>query len=206
MPVRLLLAQAWYFYPRPPRGGRPLLPSMAARARAISIHALREEGDFLTCRVYNMHKNFYPRPPRGGRLVEWPMMALPLSFLSTPSARRATAGELLRRKGRRISIHALREEGDVRRLESARTCTDFYPRPPRGGRLMTIWALQRRTIFLSTPSARRATTRRPRSNPQCGISIHALREEGDVASINLTSSIFQFLSTPSARRATPRRR
>ena len=107
------------------------------------------------------------------------MMALPLSFLSTPSARRATAGELLRRKGRRISIHALREEGDVRRLESARTCTDFYPRPPRGGRLMTIWALQRRTIFLSTPSARRATTRRPRSNPQCGISIHALREEGD---------------------------
>ena len=67
---------------------------------------------------------------------------------------------------------------------------------------MTIWALQRRTIFLSTPSARRATTRRPRSNPQCGISIHALREEGDVASINLTSSIFQFLSTPSARRAT----
>ena len=175
-------------------------------ALEISIHALREEGDSSFRCSGSFYYYFYPRPPRGGRLVEWPMMALPLSFLSTPSARRATAGELLRRKGRRISIHALREEGDVRRLESARTCTDFYPRPPRGGRLMTIWALQRRTIFLSTPSARRATTRRPRSNPQCGISIHALREEGDVASINLTSSIFQFLSTPSARRATPRRR
>ena len=111
MPVRLLLAQAWYFYPRPPRGGRPLLPSMAARARAISIHALREEGDFLTCRVYNMHKNFYPRPPRGGR-QQFPLFWLILLlFLSTPSARRATQG-----RGRRasdISIHALREEGDA---------------------------------------------------------------------------------------------
>ena len=151
-------------------------------------------------------RNFYPRPPRGGR-QQFPLFWLILLlFLSTPSARRATRRMADDGSPVIISIHALREEGDVRRLESARTCTDFYPRPPRGGRLMTIWALQRRTIFLSTPSARRATTRRPRSNPQCGISIHALREEGDVASINLTSSIFQFLSTPSARRATPRRR
>ena len=34
--------------------------------------------------------------------------------------------------------------------------------------------------FLSTPSARRATRRPCRSCRRCGISIHALREEGDL--------------------------
>ena len=33
------------FYPRPPRGGRPMLPEQAVRYKEISIHALREEGD-----------------------------------------------------------------------------------------------------------------------------------------------------------------
>ena len=33
------------FYPRPPRGGRPVLPSPARGEVEISIHALREEGD-----------------------------------------------------------------------------------------------------------------------------------------------------------------
>ena len=34
-----------HFYPRPPRGGRPGLCMLRPRAPAISIHALREEGD-----------------------------------------------------------------------------------------------------------------------------------------------------------------
>ena len=33
------------FYPRPPRGGRPDRGCSAHGRRAISIHALREEGD-----------------------------------------------------------------------------------------------------------------------------------------------------------------
>ena len=78
-------------------------------------------------------------------------------FLSTPSARRATrcAADLLQQ--RPISIHALREEGDL---------------PP------SRWS-RRGQRFLSTPSARRATC--PAALPQhhLPISIHALREEGD---------------------------
>ena len=35
----------WYFYPRPPRGGRPEFFVMATEQPKISIHALREEGD-----------------------------------------------------------------------------------------------------------------------------------------------------------------
>ena len=55
----------------------------------------------------------------------------------------------------------------------------FYPRPPRGGRLRRKHGQTASPRFLSTPSARRATTDpmfpiRPKL-----ISIHALREEGD---------------------------
>ena len=58
---------------------------------------------------------------------------------------------------RLISIHALREEGDGAAEALERLDQNFYPRPPRGGRLMAI---------LSRYAAG-------------DISIHALREEGD---------------------------
>ena len=39
-------------------------------------------------------------------------------------------------------------------------------------------------IFLSTPSARRATHRGHRKDPGTHISIHALREEGDLSNVD----------------------
>ena len=101
----------------------------------ISIHALREEGDGLDHCDDRHPRNFYPRPPRGGRPYLGNCLAEFTKFLSTPSARRAThtaAGTASHRRnfyprpprgGRhlrhpradgalRISIHALREEGD----------------------------------------------------------------------------------------------
>ena len=60
--------------------------------------------------------------------------------------------------------------------------------------------------FLSTPSARRATRRRRPDGKPAGISIHALREEGDRFFLLMLLTSFQFLSTPSARRATLRQR
>ena len=190
------------FYPRPPRGGRRRQPVQWPRRFSISIHALREEGDLPlgrneTARKISIHalreegdvredsqrrkdRNFYPRPPRGGRR------------LHAPSFRRCY----------RISIHALREEGDLRRQHpvpshmrflstpSARRATvsvssgssrvsNFYPRPPRGGRRVSCQNADKPTIFLSTPSARRATLCRHSVPPVWSISIHALREEGD---------------------------
>ena len=56
-----------------------------------------------------------------------------------------------------ISIHALREEGDYKELDTE----------------TLNW------IFLSTPSARRATTGGLCIVALVAISIHALREEGD---------------------------
>ena len=124
-----------YFYPRPPRGGRLALCLAILPRLVISIHALREEGDSRLLRSYlafclflstpsarratheafqdvQQGLDFYPRPPRGGRPMRW-----------DPSTRRY-----------KISIHALREEGDL--MDNASKCiaNDFYPRPPRGGR------------------------------------------------------------------------
>ena len=170
---------AGYFYPRPPRGGRPMpatakaentlfLSTPSARRATvflevfgavcfISIHALREEGDFLTSLSASIHWHFYPRPPRGGRL----------DFLSP----------------------------------TYYTMLYFYPRPPRGGRPPNHGRIYTVIVFLSTPSARRATTCCCASMPATTISIHALREEGD-ARCCCAAAAAQFLSTPSARRAT----
>ena len=56
---------------------------------------------------------------------------------------------------------------------------DFYPRPPRGGRPSRLPQTYTEYIFLSTPSARRATTNLKNKSEYGVISIHALREEGD---------------------------
>ena len=122
------------FYPRPPRGGRPTDLS-----------------------DWQSSMNFYPRPPRGGRhATRFPVRGV-MIFLSTPSARRATQAHQAEHKGQSISIHALREEGDRRQRYICHSRSDFYPRPPRGGRQITLGDL----VFALR------------------ISIHALREEGD---------------------------
>ena len=44
-PLSMGPAKPMYFYPRPPRGGRPHDVSFVGQCDFISIHALREEGD-----------------------------------------------------------------------------------------------------------------------------------------------------------------
>ena len=57
----------------------------------ISIHALREEGDNEHSGLQHHPHHFYPRPPRGGRQGRTSSRDIWEEFLSTPSARRATA-------------------------------------------------------------------------------------------------------------------
>ena len=102
--------------------------------------------------------DFYPRPPRGGR----------------PKHRCMDSTTY------KISIHALREEGDKTPGLIYAIQSNFYPRPPRGGR----------------PNTER------RGYTAIHISIHALREEGDFCAHGPVSFSPIFLSTPSARRAT----
>ena len=84
-------------------------------------------------------------------------------FLSTPSARRATVFDKIGVLATKISIHALREEGDLSFGLSRPGQCYFYPRPPRGGRRIWLSRGVGRVPFLSTPSARRATRAKARA-------------------------------------------
>ena len=108
----------------------------------ISIHALREEGDTQAIVAARKIERFLSTPS-ARRATIWPIMLVAVaSFLSTPSARRATCEAFFLRRQLCISIHALREEGDPLRVYSPDGRFDFYPRPPRGGRLISIYQLQ----------------------------------------------------------------
>ena len=125
-----------------------------------------------------------------------------MKFLSTPSARRATSRWRRSWWHQQISIHALREEGDRSSQRACRSRFDFYPRPPRGGRLVVQVKLQ---LFMqiSIHALREEGDQGVRGScVNFIISIHALREEGDVGFLHLDHRFGKFLSTPSARRAT----
>src|SRR5699024_8665289 len=102
------------------------------------------------------------------------------SFLPTPSARRATKGLSTSTVWPSNFYPRPPRGGRQYTFCFASNHPDFYPRPPRGGRhraQVNHWNDQ---LFLPTPSARRATEK---ALEECGlvaISTHALREEGDV--------------------------
>ena len=169
-----------HFYPRPPRGGRLYNREIYAQGKAISIHALREEGD-----------------TPASRLRPWYT-----PFLSTPSARRATDRSHQLLTTINISIHALREEGDRLRVAVGQCVVISIHALREEGDIKTKRATATSNQFLSTPSARRATFLPGSILLRALISIHALREEGDGWTSRRRSSAGLFLSTPSARRAT----
>ena len=78
-----------YFYPRPPRGGRPTGPG---GTRAGSY--------------------FYPRPPRGGRQITANAGVNCFLFLSTSPARGTTGHRHYAQQRHAISIHVPREGDD----------------------------------------------------------------------------------------------
>ena len=130
----------------------------------ISIHALREEGDLyemcydaleLLISIHALREEGDEMPSK--------MFSFSFSFLSTPSARRATGAAGPSRRPQRISIHALREEGDGEDGDVAHHTV-----------VISIHALREEGdlardkdgkpvgLFLSTPSARRATDKAQR--------------------------------------------
>ena len=102
--------------------------------------------------------DFYPRPPRGGRHERYNFQIVRIG----------------------ISIHALREEGD---LIAEELPLQFFP--------ISIHALREEGDALNNILCKMAR-----------ISIHALREEGDLWRQTRARAFLLFLSTPSARRAT----
>ena len=214
-----------YFYPRPPRGGRPACASVEAVEAVISIHALREEGDEFVPFYRLSWCDFYPRPPRGGRLALPDLQRQGNNFYPRPPRGGRPEDQAQRRVEQGISIHALREEGDARPTTACRSSWISIHALREEGDTARQFLRRDSSGFLSTPSARRATgtvirmdgvscnfyPRPPRGGRpaprscRCRvqtISIHALREEGDRKILGKKSPQTPFLSTPSARRAT----
>ena len=121
------------------------------KGRRISIHALREEGD-----PPHIH------PVGAG------------SFLSTPSARRATDPRVLLQRARTISIHALREGATK------------------------SWVATDAIESISIHALREEGDQTPKEQVDMviSISIHALREEGDLKLPSLPSLVANFYPRP----------
>ena len=148
--------------------------------------------------------DFYPRPPRGGRHKSAGESTMGKRFLSTPSARRATLAELQNIMIRAISIHALREEGDLLCCLTAFSIYKFLSTPSaRRATCVHVWNTVKKPIFLSTPSARRATRQLIRPPSRFSDFYPRPPRGGRPADPIFGISFSQFLSTPSARRATP---
>ena len=147
-----------YFYPRPPRGGRlPPVPDTLVAGQFLSTPSARR-ATARSALLAHVVRDFYPRPPRGGRLTDTLLTRPPPYFYPRPPRGGRPEHPVAAGVIPCISIHALREEGDLRPMQR-----------------FDGWR-----IFLSTPSARRATDEDVHSQLKLCISIHALREEGDV--------------------------
>ena len=170
-----------YFYPRPPRGGRrqsgrPERPSRPFLSTPSARRATQSRPAFDNISLY-----FYPRPPRGGRLCQSvePHFSLYV-YPRPPRGGRHRGGQ-----------------------ERALAILNFYPRPPRGGRPQACWekTLADSNFYPRPPRGGRPDSnyksygakdfypRPPRGGRPSGdrayaltesISIHALREEGDL--------------------------
>ena len=122
------------FNPRPPHGGRrgcrrgrnlperfqstpsawraTITSSDSGRCGQISIHALRMEGDSCAARAALWHPDFNPRPPHGGRLQAGSKVEGEGDFNPRPPHGGRPVRQALDLQRIRISIHALRMEGD----------------------------------------------------------------------------------------------
>ena len=164
-----------YFYPRPPRGGR----------QAAAPEAIQPE-EFLST----------PSARRATSL--WHIsMALPFSFLSTPSARRATSRQRMPSASWQFLSTPSARRATPSRASRWLSSTTFLSTPSArratGGKYKDMIAAR---IFLSTPSARRATRLRRGWVRRRTISIHALREEGDMARARMRSTSWNFYPRP----------
>ena len=135
------------FYPRSPRGERPVHAGGQSPGRSISIHAPREGSDPAAVQASCGWPNFYPRSPRGERPpARWDRSSTRRHFYP-----RSPRGE------RHKSIYHVRH-----------TAGHFYPRSPRGERPLPLQQLPHCLGFLSTLPARGATrcpARRPWTEP-----------------------------------------
>ena len=213
------------FNPRPPHGGRRHYQHVLVKQRDVSIHALRTEGDRSPRPGPAKPARFNPRPPHGGRPPTVAHDARTARFNPRPPH-----GGRPEKYGSPTGVGLFQSTPSARRATSAQSCGRqrsrcFNPRPPHGGRRPSVTA-----PWLILVSFNPRPPHGGRLGDFCvglragGVSIHALRTEGDGCAMLAVGmglcfnprpphggrhfravkwdEITKFQSTPSARRAT----
>ena len=169
-----------YFYPRSPRGERPVgpawLPLVAAFLSTLPARGATSPGYGLE----SLRSDFYPRSPRGERLGPAACSSCLALFLSTLPARGATFFA----------------------LSMALNCRNFYPRSPRGERRRRQHPAVR-GAGISIHAPREGSDSRYEGNPKAGkVFLSTLPARGATGGIAGPVKLSLFLSTLPARGAT----
>ena len=155
----------------------------------------------MLANVFDITSCFRLSLPCGGRRDVFASRLNVWRFQSTPSVGRATSRQQDTHHTKRISIHALRGEGDEAIVQKFRNCdisihalrgegdkvpmfppirySDFNPRPPWGGRHRTDTSSYYEYHFNPRPPCGGRHLRLSYVGLDKKISIHALRVEGD---------------------------
>ena len=138
-----------------------IITSVASNRRAISIHALRVEGDNPALTTATRATSFLSTPSGWRATRGWrASVGQCVIFLSTPSGWRATPPRHGRQLRRGISIHALRVEGDPDVLRALKFhFISIHALRVEGDTQKQLRDVER-LLFLSTPSGWRATSAR----------------------------------------------
>ncbi len=173
----------------------------------ISIHALHEESDGQPFVLGNRRNRFQSTLSMRRATNQSAQMGTDLTlFQSTLSMRRATCDPRTRPPGTEISIHALHEESDSTASQLPEPIFPLFQSTLSMRRATTNSIAGGSCVsFQSTLSMRRATKTFAAKRYGIKISIHALHEESDVASMVALTCFLLFQSTLSMRRATERR-
>ena len=152
-------SSAFYFNPRPPRGGRLRFSFRWSMLAKFQSTPSARRATLVSMVLHTFLCYFNPRPPRGGRLVHAPYGAIRRNHFNPrpPRGGRRSSGRF---------AHWL--------------ALNFNPRPPRGGRPFR-WhtCRERRPYFNPRPPRGGRPALFSRFSFHFLISIHALREEGD---------------------------
>ena len=134
----------------------------------------------MRCRLSLATSSFLSTPSARRATLNFAGLVKATVFLSTPSARRATMAKVDGAHIKEFLSTPSARRATLSAISCAQSALYFYPRPPRGGRPAHDGSRVELDRFLSTPSARRATSQSPLTTARTWpISIHALREEGD---------------------------
>ena len=144
--------------------------------------------------------DFYPRPPRGGRPADIVVKGHTTKISIHALREEGDAATSPRKSPQKISIHALREEGDEPFIVQITASSLFLSTPSARRATRLLRTINKNVhLFLSTPSARRATAKTERKHPafvSLYTSLHKLQRDACKTNRKITPLLAQTAGIP----------